>query len=81
MLQSKFCLIERVDGWRGKRYRDAGGDLQKITTEEGSIVRTAARYQYDQVNVAALEKLSQTRDLSAFCLNSPESVRPLAASS
>ena len=47
MLQFEFCFVESVDRRGGKRYRNACRDLQKVTTEEGGVIRAAARHQYD----------------------------------
>ena len=52
----KLRVVDRVNGRRGKRDRNPGGDFKQVAAKERRVIGAAARDEYDQMNVARLQR-------------------------
>jgi len=78
-LQSR--LIERENGRRGQRHRNAVGDFEQIAPELRRVVGGAAGGQQDEARPVAFEQIPQLLDGLAFGLERPLENRRLARGS
>src|SRR6516225_5598169 len=59
-------MVKGVDGGRGQGHRDAGGQLQKITSKLSSVVRGAARHQDNELESPLGGKLPELESVRAL---------------